>query len=98
MKLSHEIFGETMHKRSMDYINQWGSFFTKNEDCDTADEVRKATRLPFTDASDLYAVGTLLKKGQVSQAKTLAWSLDTIVRDEIPDDVWNFLKVGYKDL
>lgn len=97
-QLPHEKLGDVMHKTSINYINQWGAFFSKHEDCDTADAVKKATRLPFTDASDLYAIGTLLKKGQVSQAKNLAWSLDTIVRDEIPDDVWDFLKAGYKEL
>ena len=94
-EITYKVFGTAMHKVALTYINEWAERIADSED--TSETVRKATRLSFFDASDLYSIGTLIKKGQVNQARNLAYSLDTIVRDEIPQNIWDFLN-GRADL
>lgn len=44
-----------------------------------------------SDAKDLKGVYKTMVQGDFRKANELAWRLDTIVRDSIPDDVWGFL-------
>jgi hypothetical protein len=44
------------------------------------------------DRKNLTRVYNLLEKGKVKQAAKEAWSLDTIVRDQIPEDVYDFME------
>jgi hypothetical protein len=45
----------------------------------------------FEDARDLRAVAKLVSKGEREAARSLAWNLDTIVRDMIPRSVWDWI-------
>lgn len=44
------------------------------------------------DAADLCMVGEYMKEGDVHAAHALAVDLDTLVRDEIPRSIWNYLQ------
>jgi hypothetical protein len=44
------------------------------------------------DAMDLWKVHALMKSGEYRKAKRVASSLDTIVREQIPDEAWDFLE------
>lgn len=43
------------------------------------------------DAKDLREIALLLARGEERKAQQKAYNLDTIVRDSIPDHVWEFL-------
>ena len=45
----------------------------------------------LANARELKAVAALLKKGKIHAAAEKASSLDTTVRDSIPDDAYDFL-------
>jgi hypothetical protein len=46
----------------------------------------------FDDARNLYLVGLYMIEGDFDAAMGLASELDTLVRDEIPNSVWNYLE------
>jgi hypothetical protein len=43
----------------------------------------------YKDAADLHIIGDLISTGDVNKASAAAWKLDTIVREFIPEPVWN---------
>lgn len=47
------------------------------------------------DRKDLRKVLSLIKKGKYSQAGKLAWDVDTIVREQIPQKVYNIIAEAY---
>ena len=53
---------------------------------DTADAHMK--KAYAADRKGLKNVLNLFKKGKLKEAYQVAWDLDTIVRDQIPDKVW----------
>ena len=46
----------------------------------------------YEDAADLAMIGQYLIEGNINAAYNLASDLDTLVRDEIPNSVWNYLQ------
>ncbi len=44
------------------------------------------------DAADMRQVALFLRMGNVKEAFKLSCSLDTIIREEIPVDVWKFMR------
>lgn len=44
------------------------------------------------DAADYRQIGAFLRKGKFSAAAKLAYNMDTLPRENIPDKVWNFLE------
>jgi soluble cytochrome b562 len=44
-----------------------------------------------SDAKDLNGIGLLIQTGKLDEARQKVRNLDTIVRDQVPDDVWDFL-------
>jgi len=54
---------------------------------------RAATRQDSRhDAADLAAVAALVRQGRFGHAVDRAWSLDTIIRDELPKSFFRLLK------
>lgn len=43
------------------------------------------------DRADMRKIVTMLKKGQFSEAGEAMWGLDTIVRDQIPNSVYDLV-------
>lgn len=48
-------------------------------------------RAYFADARDLVMVARLIEQGKPAVAYQVAWLLDTIVRDLIPSEQWNYM-------
>lgn len=48
--------------------------------------------LLFKDAAALSMIGQYMIEGNFDAAYSLASELDTLVRDEIPNSVWNYLQ------
>ena len=48
--------------------------------------------LLFNDAANLAMIGQYMIEGNFDAAYALASELDTLVRDEIPKSVWNYLE------
>ena len=46
----------------------------------------------YSDAANLAMIGQYLIEGNINAAYSLASELDTLVRDEIPNSVWNYLQ------
>ena len=46
------------------------------------------------DAKDLKSVYRAMVQANFRKANELAWGLDTIVRESIPGDVWNFMRAN----
>ena len=49
------------------------------------------TALHKSDAADLELIAALIEKEDLRRARIRADSLDTIIREEIPNDVWKWL-------
>jgi len=47
-----------------------------------------------SDAKDLREVSTLVRRGKVKEAALAAEQLDTLVRELIPDDCWDYLQAS----
>lgn len=79
-------YGKRMKVISTMYLNK----STKNffggewEECDI--------ELLFKDAAALSMIGQYMIEGNFDAAYSLASELDTLVRDEIPNSVWNYLQ------
>lgn len=52
---------------------------------------REVTKRYTQDRKDMKKVLGLVKKGKMHQAYELACSLDTIVREEIPNSIWTII-------
>ena len=48
--------------------------------------------LLYNDAANLSMIGQYMIEGNLDAAYGLATELDTLVRDEIPNSVWNYLQ------
>ncbi len=46
----------------------------------------------YEDAASLAMIGQYLIEGNINAAYSLASDLDTLVRDEIPNSIWNYLQ------
>ena len=68
------------------YINRWTKRFKATEqgfECDM--------KMVFDDARNLYMVGAYMIVGNFDAAMAVANEMDTLVRDEIPKSVYNYL-------
>lgn len=43
------------------------------------------------DARDMFKIAELMQDGNMSAAGKIAWGMDTAARDEIPDEVYEYL-------
>jgi hypothetical protein len=68
------------------YLNKNAKLF-KNTQWEEQD-----VKMIFDDARNLYLVGLYMIQGDFDAAMGLASELDTLVRDEIPRSVYNYLE------
>jgi hypothetical protein len=79
-------YGKRMKVISMMYLNKSTKMFFGGEwDEDNIE-------LLYRDAAMLAMVGQYMIAGDFDAAYALASELDTLVRDEIPKSVWNYLQ------
>ena len=78
--------GKRMRVISMKYLNKSTKLFFNGE----WDE--DSIELLYRDAAMLAMVGQYMITGDLDAAYALACELDTLVRDEIPNAIWNYLE------
>jgi len=79
-------YGKRMKVISMMYLNKsTKTFFGGQWEEDDVE-------LLYNDAANLAMIGQYLIEGNINAAYNLASELDTLVRDEIPNSVWNYLQ------
>jgi len=79
-------YGKRMQVISHMYLNKNAKLF-KNTQWEEQD-----VKMIFDDARNLYLVGLYMIQGDFDAAMGLASELDTLVRDEIPRSVYNYLE------
>ena len=79
-------YGKRMKVISTMYLNKSTKMFFAGE----WDE--ESIELLYRDAAMLAMVGQYMIAGDFDAAYSLASELDTLVRDEIPNSVWNYLQ------
>ena len=79
-------YGKRMQVISHMYLNKNAKLF-RNTQWEEQD-----VKMIFDDARNLYLVGLYMIQGDFDAAMGLASELDTLVRDEIPNSVWNYLE------
>jgi hypothetical protein len=84
--LKAKEYGKRMKVISMMYLNKSTKMFFAGE----WDE--DSIELLYRDAAMLAMVGQYMIAGDFDAAYALASELDTLVRDEIPNSVWNYLQ------
>lgn len=72
---------EAAKKWEKDHKTRWGA--------ESKDPDPSMVKSGMQDAQDLREVAELLSRGALLEARAKAWSLDTIVRDEIPNSFFN---------
>jgi hypothetical protein len=79
-------YGKKMQEISLKYPSRNAKLFkgTQWEEQDV--------KMIFDDAQNLYLVGLYMIQGDIDAAMGVASELDTLVRDEIPKSVWNYLE------
>jgi hypothetical protein len=79
-------YGKKMQEISLKYPSKNAKLFkgTQWEEQDV--------KMIFDDAQNLYLVGLYMIQGDFDAAMGVASELDTLVRDEIPKSVWNYLE------
>ena len=79
-------YGKKLQELSSKYITRNTKLFkgTQWEEQDV--------KMIFDDARNLYLIGLYMIQGDFDAAMGLASELDTLVRDEIPKSVWNYLE------
>ena len=76
----------------MDRVAQnWFNFHEDNWGPDSGSFNQSMVDCGNDDAKDLRAIGELIRTGHKTKAGAAADSLDTAVRDEIPESVWEFI-------
>lgn len=74
-----------MKEASEKYLKYWQTAWKGEK------EYLENLRISYKDAADLFCIGHYLEEDNFWAAAKLANSLDTAVREEIPDDVWDYL-------
>ena len=79
-------YGKRMQVISHMYLNKNAKLFkgTQWEEQDV--------KMIFDDARNLYLIGLYMIEGNFDAAMAVANEVDTLVRDEIPKSVWNYLE------
>jgi hypothetical protein len=80
-------YGKRMRVESVMYINKYTKIFNPEDE-----HYQKDIAMIFNDARDLYLIGSLMIKGDFHSAMEIADRMDTVVRDEIPKSVYNYLE------
>ena len=78
-------YGKRMKVISMMYLNKSTKMFFAGE----WDE--DSIEMLYRDAAMLAMVGQYMIAGDLDAAYALASELDTLVRDEIPNSIWNYM-------
>jgi hypothetical protein len=86
LTLKAKEYGKKMQEISLKYPARNAKLFkgTQWEEQDV--------KMIFDDAQNLYLVGLYMIQGDFDAAMGVASELDTLVRDEIPKSVWNYLE------
>ena len=79
-------YGKRLQVEAMMYLNRWAKRFKASEQ-----NFERDMNMVFTDARDLYTVGALMIEGDFHRAMKIVDKMDTLVRDEIPKSVYNYL-------
>lgn len=79
-------YGKRMRVISMMYLNRSTKLFFAGQWQE--DDIE----LLYKDAASLSMIGQYMMEGNLDAAYGLASNLDTLVRDEIPNSVWNYLQ------
>ena len=79
-------YGKRMKVISMMYLNKSTKLFFKDQWQE--DDIE----MLYEDAANLAMIGQYMMEGNFDAAYALASNLDTLVRDEIPNSVWNYLQ------
>ena len=85
--ISHKEAAQQVKEASAAYLKYWQTAWDKED----AKRYREDLRLSYQDAADIFCIGHLLEQNRVKEARVLANSLDTAVREEIPNAAWEFL-------
>jgi hypothetical protein len=87
IKITHISAANMVKEASEAYIKYWQTAWEKED----TKRYREDLRISYQDGADLFCIGHLLEQNRVKEARDLANSLDTAVREEIPDAAWDFL-------
>lgn len=79
-------YGKRLQVEAVMYINRWTKRFKASEETFERD-----MDMIFKDARDLYKVGALMAVGDFHRAMKIVDRMDTLVRDEIPRSIYNYL-------
>lgn len=79
-------YGKRMKVISMMYLNKSTKLFFKDQWQE--DDIE----MLYKDAAGLSMIGQYMIEGDFNAAYSLASDLDTLVRDEIPNSIWNYLQ------
>ncbi len=79
-------YGKRMKVISTMYLNKSTKLFFKDQWQE--DDIE----MLYKDAAGLSMIGQYMIEGDFNAAYSLASDLDTLVRDEIPNSVWNYLQ------
>ena len=79
-------YGKRMQVISHMYLNKNAKLF-KNTQWEEQD-----VKMIFDDARNLYLIGLYMIEGDFDAAYAVANEMDTLVRDEIPNSVYNYLE------
>ena len=82
-------YGKRMQVISHMYLNKNAKLF-KGERGSIWEE--QDVKMIFDDAANLYLIGLYMIEGDFDAAMGIASELDTLVRDEIPRSVYNYLE------
>ena len=85
-------YGKRMKVISMMYLNKSTKIFFNGQW--EEDDIE----LLYGDAANLAMIGQYLIEGNINAAYSLASELDTLVRDEIPNSVWNYMQKYTEEL
>ena len=80
-------YGKRMQVISHMYLNRWTKRFKATER-----DFERDMKMVFDDARNLYMVGAYMIEGNFDAAMAVANDMDTLVRDEIPRSVYNYLE------
>ena len=81
------LYGRKMKEISVKYLNKNIKLFKPSEN-GYEDDIK----VIYDDACNLHMIGAYMDVGNFDAAMSIASELDTLVRDEIPASIWNYLE------
>ena len=79
-------YGKRMQDVAAKYLNKSTKMFFASE------WQEEDIAMLYKDAAGLCMIGQYMMEGDFNAAYSLASDLDTLVRDEIPNAIWNYLQ------